>query len=83
MNVHYKTYFNFPDQHLNFLKRHIIFFFFLLNYSLGAAQDITGTWEGDLGNDQFIQVNVIQVKNQLCGYTWDYIYANQRSYCKA
>lgn len=47
------------------------------------AQDITGTWEGSLGNNQFIQVNIIQVKDKLCGYTWDYILKQKTSYCKA
>jgi hypothetical protein len=47
------------------------------------AQNITGTWQGDLGNNQFLQVNVIQVKDKLCGYTWDYVYKNKKSYCKA
>ena len=55
----------------------------MLKLSYAGAQDITGTWEGELGNDQFLQVNVIQVKNKLCGYTWDYVKADHRSYCKA
>ncbi len=55
----------------------------LLSMNTAGAQDITGTWEGDLSNDEFIQVNVIQVRNRLCGYTWDYVYTDHRSYCKA
>lgn len=47
------------------------------------AQDITGTWEGTLSDDQFLQVNIIQVKDKLCGYTWDYVFKDQKSYCKA
>ncbi len=47
------------------------------------AQNITGTWQGDLGNNQFLQLNVIQVKDKLCGYTWDSVYRNKKNYCKA
>lgn len=47
------------------------------------AQNLTGTWEGDLGNDQFLQLNIIQTGNQICGYTRDYVKLDQRSYCKA
>lgn len=63
--------------------RYIILLFCLLKISTAGAQDITGTWEGDLSNDEFIQLNVIQVKNRLCGYTWDYVYTDHRSFCKA
>jgi hypothetical protein len=48
-----------------------------------SAQGITGTWEGDLGGDEYLQVNIMEVGNMLCGYTWDYLYRNKRDYCKA
>ena len=54
-----------------------------MNSCLALGQDITGTWEGSLGSDQFIQLNVIQVKNRICGYTYDYVMADQRNHCKA
>ena len=54
-----------------------------MSYGISSAQDITGTWEGSLGTDQFIQLNVIQVKNKICGYTYDYVLADQKSHCKA
>ncbi len=66
-----------------YIKHHIISLYLLLQLGNAGAQDITGTWEGDLGNDQFIQLNVIQVKNSLCGYTWDYVNNNHKSFCKA
>lgn len=47
------------------------------------AQDLTGTWEGDISNFEFLQVNIIQVKGTLCGYTWDYVYGNPADHCKA
>ena len=68
---------------MSITKRNIICLFFLLKLSAAAAQDITGTWEGDLGTDQFLQLNVIQVKNKICGYTWDYVKADHKSFCKA
>lgn len=58
-------------------------FFFLFALSSLQAQPLTGTWEGDLGGDEFIQINVVQTEDKLCGYTWDYTYANKKNYCKA
>ena len=65
------------------IKRHIIFFVFIFTASYLPAQSITGTWEGDLGSDQFLQLNIIQNGDKICGYTWDYVKADQRSYCRA
>lgn len=47
------------------------------------AQDLTGTWEGALGTDQFLQLNIIQTGNKICGYTFDHVKADERSFCKA
>lgn len=47
------------------------------------SQDITGTWEGDLANSEFLQINIVQVGDIACGYTWDYLYGNRRDYCMA
>jgi hypothetical protein len=48
------------------------------------AQRLTGTWEGDIDGDEFLQVNIVEVAGgKLCGYTWDYRYANKNDYCKA
>jgi hypothetical protein len=58
----------------------IILFFFLPIFSL--AQNLTGTWEGDMG-EQFLQVNIMQSSKGICGYTYDYISTNKRSYCRA
>ena len=47
------------------------------------AQNITGTWEGSMGN-QFLQLNVTQKGSELCGYTWDSVKVfGMKSYCKA
>jgi hypothetical protein len=63
---------------------HYIFFLLLTTMvHVVKAQDITGTWEGDLGGDQFLQLNIIQTGNKICGYTRDHVLADQRSYCKA
>ncbi|MEJ7610699.1 MAG: hypothetical protein WKF88_05905 [Ferruginibacter sp.] len=49
-----------------------------------SAQQLTGTWEGDiLDENEFLQINIVQVGDKLCGYTWDYIYNNRKSFCKA
>ena len=67
----------------NIKKRYYFSLLFILLVNILPAQDITGTWEGDLGNDQFLQLNVIQNGDKICGYTRDYVKADQRSYCKA
>jgi hypothetical protein len=65
------------------LKRYIISLsLFLLAIDL-PAQNITGTWEGDLENDQFLRLNIIQTGDMICGYTYDHVRADQRSFCKA
>lgn len=46
------------------------------------AQNITGTWEG-YAMGEFFQFNIEQRKNELCGYTWDYILGQKGDYCKA
>jgi hypothetical protein len=67
------------------LKRIItLFFLSLLFVNTTNAQRLTGTWEGDIDGDEFLQVNIIEVKGgKLCGYTWDYRYAKKSDYCKA
>jgi len=64
------------------MKRYIILAL-LLKANFLFAQDLTGKWEGDLGGDTFIQINIVQVKDMLCGYTWDYLYNERTSFCKA
>ncbi len=66
-----------------FFNKKILLFFFLFRADCLFSQDITGTWEGDLGNDEFLQVNIVQVDKTICGYTWDYLYDDRSSYCKA
>lgn len=51
--------------------------------TLTAQTDLTGTWEGSMGNDQFLQINILQNGNRICGYTYDYMLSDRRSYCKA
>ena len=48
------------------------------------AQSITGTWEGQIIDDgEFLQINIVQVGDKLCGYTWDYVLNDPESYCRA
>lgn len=65
------------------LKRYIISFSLVLAVCNLQAQNLTGTWEGDLGNDQFLQLNIIQTGDKICGYTYDHVVRDKRSYCKA
>ncbi|HSN60000.1 MAG TPA: hypothetical protein VLR49_03635, partial [Ferruginibacter sp.] len=46
------------------------------------AQKITGTWEGEM-KGEFIQINVEQRGNELCGYTYDYELDKKASHCVA
>jgi len=62
--------------------RYMVFFVLLLTAARPHAQNLTGTWEGEM-RDEFLQVNIIQENEELCGYTWDYLWDNPRNYCKA
>ena len=47
------------------------------------AQKLTGTWQGKMDGNEFLQLNIVQIGNNLCGYSWDYELKNKASYCKA
>ena len=64
-------------------KHHIVLFVFLFSVFQLPAQNLTGTWEGDMGTYQFLQLNIIQKGDKICGYTWDHINSDQKSFCKA
>ena len=68
---------------MNFSIRHIVFSFLILLTINLPAQNLTGTWEGDLERDQFLQLNILQTGDKICGYTRDHVKADKRSYCKA
>lgn len=63
--------------------RNLFFILLFLTGKFSFAQSLTGRWEGNLGNDEFLQINIIQTGEKACGYTWDYVYRDQRNYCKA
>jgi hypothetical protein len=65
------------------MKKLFFLAYFLLCLFTSKAQDITGTWEGSIGK-QFLQINIEQSANKICGYTYNYVYRdNTISYCKA
>ncbi len=64
------------------LFTYIIFIAFLFPQTELAAQNITGTWEGIMA-DEKIQINIEQKKNELCGFTYDYILRNRDDHCRA
>lgn len=64
------------------LRNLLLIALFLIGLS-SSAQILTGRWEGNLGNDEFLQINIIQTGDKTCGYTWDYLYQNQRNYCRS
>ena len=63
-------------------KHFIIYVFLALAINNIAAQNITGTWEGRLNKDRFLQLNIVQNGDRICGYTWDYLLNNPESFCK-
>lgn len=63
--------------------QYIILYSLLLLATRLPAQNLTGTWEGDLFNDQFLQLNILQTGNKICGYTNDHVKADTNSFCKA
>jgi hypothetical protein len=63
--------------------RHFLTFLLVFITLYLPAQDLTGTWEGDLGNDQFLQLNIIQNGDKICGFSRDYVVRDRRSSCTA
>ncbi len=61
----------------------LVIVFLLLTFSSSRAQKIAGTWEGDMGGTEFLQINIVQVGDKVCGYTWDRMWRNENDYCKA
>lgn len=67
------------------MKKSIHLFFtivFCLLVSCASAQKITGIWEGFM-RDEYIQVNVEQRGNELCGFTYDYVIGERGNHCVA
>ncbi|MBK7306739.1 MAG: hypothetical protein IPI88_06645 [Chitinophagaceae bacterium] len=64
-------------------KRYIISLALIVLTINLPAQNLTGTWEGALSNDQFLQLNIIQTGDKICGYTFDHVKLDERSFCKA
>jgi hypothetical protein len=68
---------------MNTTRFYFLCLIILFSFSFNAgSQVITGTWEGRMSGE-FIQINVEQRGNQLCGYTYDYGLDNRSSYCIA
>ncbi len=65
-----------------FSKRNILLLLLLIHTLYIPAQNLTGTWEGDLGADEFLQLNIIQTGDKLCGYSYDYLKKDSKSFCK-
>ncbi|MGB4844684.1 MAG: hypothetical protein WBP16_09475 [Ferruginibacter sp.] len=68
---------------MNTVKRYIIALSAVLLTTYLPAQNLTGTWEGDMGTYQFLQLNIIQNGDRICGYSWDHLNYDQESFCKA
>lgn len=64
------------------LFKHFIFILTIFFSPPAHTQNITGTWEGRM-TGEFIQINIVQKGNRLCGYTYDYEFKNRGSFCRA
>jgi hypothetical protein len=62
--------------------RYFIFSILILCAKNAFTQNISGTWEGRMGSE-YLQINIVQKKNELCGYTYDYSIYDRREHCKA
>ena len=62
----------------------IILFFFLLTAgnSTSAQRNLTGVWEGLMG-DEWLQINLQQKGDSLCGFTYDYELKRPADHCRA
>lgn len=54
----------------------------LLSSTTSPAQSLTGTWEGQMTDGVYFQLNIIQNGDRLCGHSYDYVRSNPESYCK-
>ncbi|HMC99793.1 MAG TPA: hypothetical protein VKH37_06565 [Ferruginibacter sp.] len=55
-----------------------------------AQSDISGVWEGVMGREffqknsgQFLQINIVQNGDKICGYTYDSVINRSNDHCKA
>lgn len=64
-----------------YLKRFFLLLLLLCFIVSTNAQKLTGTWEGVINESDFIQINILQSGDTLCGFTYDYI--SPESYCTA
>ena len=67
---------------LYYMKNLLFLLAMLGSFTTTLAQNIVGTWQGNMTNE-FIQLNVEQKGNQLCGYSYDYQLADKSSRCIA
>lgn len=65
------------------MKSIILIVFLSLGFNcLSNAQNITGSWEGLMG-DEYLKINISQHNYELCGYTYDVAIDDRKSHCKA
>jgi hypothetical protein len=66
------------------LKKLLLLTGFLLSsyFAICQTDKIEGTWEGNLDETQFLQVNIVQNGLALCGYSFDYVFERPNDFCK-
>ena len=59
-----------------------LLFLITIFFASNVNAQLTGSWQGKLGTDEYLEINIVQQGDKICGYSWDYDFANQQSYCK-
>lgn len=65
-----------------FIRFLFICFLATVSTTIAKAQKLTGTWEGYMRNE-FIQINIKQEGTKICGYTYDFVLNDRKSFCRA
>ncbi len=66
-----------------FVIRYLIAVCLMLLAGASSAQNLTGTWQGEMGTYQILQINIVQNGDKICGYTWDHLAYDEQDFCRA
>lgn len=67
---------------MNTLVKNILLVLTAFLSTAATAQNITGSWKGFLPGE-YLEINIQQKGNELCGYTYDYEINSPADHCKA
>ena len=69
---------------MNSIARIILSFFLLIfsHVAISQTSSMEGRWEGVMG-DELLQINLVEKKGVICGYTYDFRLSAPDDHCKA